>query len=463
MPSTFERRARNTGACRAIVALVLLWVMVNPRHAQGASSKFTRGPYLQDLTSREVAVLCELDSPHAVTVEVSRGVVEGSDAPKVFKSASTDAAHEIVLAGLEPATSYRYVVRADDGLVERGTFTTAPEDDRPFSFLFYGDNRTDAAAHAEVVKGMRDTLGDFLIQSGDMVNDGSSPTDWLNFFAIEHQLLRDRCIFPAIGNHEIAVPTSDGALRYARLFRVPSPRDAGERWYTFRWGMARFFMLDAQDDFSSTERTWLEAALKAADDELGIVFRFAVMHHGPYSSGPHRGHQAAVLARIPELLRAHKIDILLAGQDHTYERGDALGLRYLSSGGGGAPLYKQDHEEPSTQRYESVHHFVKIALSGASGVETAIRADGSIIERCTFQPGGAMGWDCGGSAPSPSSPPSPLATIKQGDPAKGAERSSFSRACGCAFLRSGPQWIGIAAGVVLAVIAFMRRRGRPNP
>src|SRR5207302_10204253 len=105
------------------------------------------------------------------------------------------------------ATSYRWTLTLDDGTKSNGAFTTAPEDDRAFSFLLYGDNRTDAASHAAVVQRMQQTPGDFLVQTGDMVYDGSEPALWTQFFAIEHDLLRDRCLFAALGNHEIGLPT----------------------------------------------------------------------------------------------------------------------------------------------------------------------------------------------------------------------------------------------------------------
>ena len=51
---------------------------------------------------------------------------------------------------------------------------------------------------------------------------GRDPRDWDRFFGIERALLRDIALFPAIGNHEIAIPESEGATRYARAFRLPA-------------------------------------------------------------------------------------------------------------------------------------------------------------------------------------------------------------------------------------------------
>ena len=416
--------------------------------AAPARGAFVRAPYLQDVNARGAAVLFEVDAPHSAKLEIAR-----DKDPIKTATSETGAAHELVVNGLEPATAYHYTVTLDDGTIERGNFTTAPEDARPFSFLLYGDNRSNPYAHAAIVAALKKTPGELLIHTGDMVYDGSQQTQWNEFFSIERELLRDRCLFPTIGNHEIAMPTSDGALRYARVFRVPAPPDSAERWYTFRWGSARFFMLDAQDEFGSAERNWLEKALETAKNEAGISYRFVALHHGPYSSGLHGGNESLRIARVPELLRSYKVDLVMAGHDHLYERGDANGLRYIVSGGGGAPLYREYRGDKATLKFEAVYHFVKIDVAADGLTSTAIRHDGSVIESCRLT---AAGWGCGatpaaaasaaltGAGPAPPTTPNP----------------PKSRSCGCTLVSGGSEWLGLALAGVLAGAVTLRPRFR---
>ncbi len=426
------------------------------RSSEAAS--FRRGPYLQDLGSRQVAVLFELDAPHSATLTASIGVAPsgtgpGEAGPNATTQGSVDTVHELVLTGLTPATSYRYTVAIDDGTREEGTFTTAPEDDRPFSFLAYGDNRTDAASHASIVAAMKSAPGDFIVQTGDMVQDGSEPDGWTRFFLIERELLRSRCVFPAIGNHEVSIPTSDGAQRFARMFRVPGPSGSAERYYTFRWGSARFVVLDSQDDFVSEQRAWLEKTLVALDSEAGITWRFVVLHNGPFSSGLHGPNRALQLGHVPELLRAHKIDLVLAGHDHIYERGEVGGLKYLISGGGGAPLYPEHHDEPTAFRFEPTHHFIQFSVSKGTASMKAVRMDGSTIEECTLGAGGNVPWGCPGGA----APAAPGAVAANATPPP-----SPKRACDCSFAYGSLGWT--AGGLVTALIfaTGLRRKTRLN-
>jgi hypothetical protein len=460
------RRASPKGALATAIAAAALAM------APGAqAAPIVRGPYLQDLGSRQAAVMLELDAPRATTLEVRKGATGAeTDAPVATATGSAGASQELVVSGLEPATSYRWLVRVGEGagaIVERGTFTTAPEDDRPISFIVYGDNRSDAASHVSVVQRMQQTPGEFLVNTGDMVYDGSNVEDWNLFFGIEREALRSRCLFPAIGNHEIAMPMSDGAVRYARAFRVPGPIESQERWYSFRWGNARFFVLDAHDDFASSEQAWLEKSLTAADAEPGLTWRFVVLHHGPYSSGPHGGNPALQVARVPELLRAHKVDVVFAGHDHVYERGDTNGLRWIVSGGGGAPLYKRYREAPGSQRFEATFHFLRVELTKTSGLLTVLRPDGSLLERCAFPNGGGGGWGCnvGPLAPPPSAtglPPAatPPPANQPASTPPGAAPPAERKSCGCTQVGGPIEWIGLGLSVALVAGSAVRRRGR---
>ena len=452
-----------------VPSLVAIAFAVALRASAATAATAARGPYLQDLGSRQAAVMLELDEPLPATLEVRSGAMgPDTDAPVATASGGAALSQELTVGGLTPATSYRYLVKAGS-LLERGTFTTAPEDDRPYSFIVYGDNRSDAAAHAAIVRQIAQTPGDFLINTGDMVYDGSDVAEWNGFFAQERELLRGRCLFPAIGNHEIAMPMSDGALRYARAFRVPGPIDAQERWYSFRWGDARFFVLDAHDDFASAELAWLERSLAAADAEPGLVWRFTVLHYGPYSSGPHGRNLALHVARVPELLRAHKIDLVFAGHDHVYERGETDGLRWIVRGGAGAPLYRRMRAESGSQRFEATFHFLRIELTKTSGVLTTLRPDGSLLERCAFPNGGDGGWGCNIAAAAP--PPSATgsaATVSSAPVAAPpapplAATTPQRRSCGCSQVGGPIEWLGLAASTALVAGSAVRRKGRKRP
>jgi hypothetical protein len=60
-------------------------------------------------------------------------------------------------------------------------------------------------------------------------------------------------------------------------------------------------------------------------------------HDGP--AARLHGGNAIARARYVPILARHRVDLLISGHDHIYQRGQMGGIRYVVSGGGGAPLY----------------------------------------------------------------------------------------------------------------------------
>jgi hypothetical protein len=217
-----------------------------------AAPSLTKGPYLQGLGTSSITIKLELSEPGPARVEVWADDGYGADAgrPVAAKRESSDARafHSLRLDGLQPATRYLYRVTAAGTTPEPGHFTTAPADGRLFRFLVYGDSRTDPEAHAAVVRAMDQTPSDFLVNTGDMVELGSEPADWQTLFTIEGRLLRDRCVFVAVGNHELARGEHTGEVAFLRYFAsVEEGRELDRLYGTFRWSDTRFFVLNAMD------------------------------------------------------------------------------------------------------------------------------------------------------------------------------------------------------------------------
>lgn len=401
-----DRARRHPGVCcEILVAATLASGLAWPSAALGAA-RITKGPWVQRVTKDSAVVRIEVDPPGPVSLEWES---PGGDAGKgTLASSEVRAFHAIPLAGLSPAARYAVVAHAgvaSGGATKTVEFVTAPPDssEQAIHFLAYGDNRTDPAAHGAVVRAMAGVPSDFLVHTGDFVEDGANPVQWQTFFDIEGPLLATRCLFSCVGNHEL---TDGSGVQYARLFgpsggELPSGGATLRPEHfnaTFRWGAARFFFINGMVGYRSTvDRTWLENALVAADAEPDLAWRIVVVHHGPWSSGPHGDNTRLHDAKLVDLMRAHAVDIVFAGHDHLYERGFGEGLAYVVTGGGGAPVYKVDKLGKYTQKVESVRHFVDVELTRKELRVTPTRIDGSVIERCALGKG-RSGWDCGGAS-----------------------------------------------------------------
>jgi predicted phosphodiesterase len=359
------------------------------------------GPYLQRLSAKGVEIRVETLAHEVASLEV-----ESDDHTKRAFNDASGAFHSFQVTDLVPQTHYRYRVSVGKRAALAGDFVTAPPDDgrEPFSFVVYGDNRTDDDAHASVVRAIRRESFDFLVHTGDFVANGGDLLQWHEFFRIEGDLLRNRCLFSCVGNHELVEDAA--AANYVR-YLGPGGRDA-KLYGSFRWGSARFFLLNAFEDWALEERSWLEAELTRADAEPGLAWRFVVVHHSPWSSGHHGDDVKMLMAGVPDLLVRHRVDLVLAGHDHIYERGENHGLKYIVSGGAGAPLYPDITPKPSTRKAEATHHFVLVSVDERSVRVIAKRPDGSTIESCGFA--ARASWDCDRDAsPKPAADAAPAA------------------------------------------------------
>jgi acid phosphatase type 7 len=412
-----------------------------------------KGPYLTSLSSVAVEVRFELDAAAQAAVEVNPGgsATDGDAATRTVGDAPASM-HVVRVTGLEPGRAYDYAVRAGGAILGKGHFITAPKDDdasQPVKFLLYGDDRSNDAVHAAIVQALLATPSDFLVNTGDLVADGGSSPDWEAFFRIEQPLLRDRALFLAIGNHELY--DDQAGASFARYFGYPDASGAPQPFGTARWGSVRFFFLNGMHDWQGgPERGWLERALAQADGESGLVWRIAVVHHSPWSSGPHGGNAALLDANIPELLGDHHVDLLLAGHDHIYERGDAGRLKYVISGGGGAPLYPVGNPTSTTRKAESAYHYVELTLTGDALHLVAHRLDGTTLDSCGFAKGGI--WDCDAK-------PRSNAPASEESPGQAQGAISPSR-CGCRLAGVPTAVLGGTLFALCAAGAAVGRRRR---
>jgi 3',5'-cyclic AMP phosphodiesterase CpdA len=383
-----------------------------------AAPRMLKGPYLQDLAPTSITIMFQLDVELPAKILVT--------GPSGTKSYEVPAARigEARLDGLQPATRYRYRVAIGDQTWD-GEFATAPPagKDAPLSFVVIGDSRNGTEQHRRVIERMSQEVPDFVLGTGDMVDDGARLDQWQQFFDVENQLLRDNVYFPAIGNHD-RQGRGRTADTYRAFFSVPDNGADSERYYAFTYASARFLVLDSNAySFALTDQTaWIERELVAARQDAAIHHIFVVMHHPPYSISLHGGARD-LRERWTPLFEKYQISAVFSGHDHVYERAEANGVRYFVSGGGGAPLYpRRPHPNPidveAVKRFERVLHYLRVSVSGDRVEVTAIRADGTVIETTSWTEGPApeppakpaavaAAERAGAHAPPPPPPPAP--------------------------------------------------------
>jgi len=354
-----------------------------------AQTGLRKGPYLMAPRPGAITVMLERAAPGPVTVRAWRLASEGVavGAPIEVRDTAMVNLHEVLVEGLAAGVRYQYEVSGPGIGATEGVFNTAPQRAEPFRFLLYGDTRSNARSHASIVAAMRREGPDFVVHTGDLLADGRSDRQWDDFFAIERDLLRDTVFIPVVGNHELRNSSRIGIENFRRYVNCPPP-DAPrpELDYVVRYGNVRMILANAYDDWSrAPQRAWLEQHLSQARRDGPDDFLLVVTHWGMHSSGPHGENRSLRAAGLPEMFRRYGVDLVVAGHDHVYERGEERGLRYMVTGGSGAPLYSRRAEHNYTRVFAAQHHYVRVDAEGDKLDFTAVRPDGTVLDRFTIR------------------------------------------------------------------------------
>lgn len=330
-----------------------------------AGVSFRKGPYLQNVTPSGIVFMWETASP-AVT-KIAYGV-ERARADTV-RQGGAQPLQEVAVAGLKPGARYRGRVFADGVSSPEVRFRTPAPEDTAFCFLAFGDSRGNPKGLGALVARMLTRDFDFVLHSGDFVDDGQKEDLWEpQFFEPMRPLGLRGPIYPALGNHDKDAPA------YYRFFSLPSNGSVRrpEAWYAFDYGNAHFVILDTTVGGSgrfaagSEQLLWLEQDLKGSQAR----WKFAMFHHPLYSSARHKSDLEMRKVLMP-LFERYGVDMLLTGHDHNYERAWPLrgderrddGVVHVVSAGGGAELYPSGRSA-WTAYSESVHHYCLIRVAG---------------------------------------------------------------------------------------------------
>ena len=341
--------------------------------AISAADKVVGGPFVVNVTSRGATI--------GWILETGSAKVQIPPAPKKAASTKVSPALKVEYTGLsalQPNTRYDYEVAG-----RKGYFKTPPTGTEPYTFVLYGDVRTRHDVHRRVIEQLlKHGVPDFVVHSGDLVENGKDSSLWATYFDIERELLRQTAFFPSLGNHE------RNASEFYDFFQTRMP------YYSFNWGNAHFAVMDsdignvsatksARDAFWAAQTRWLEEDL-AANQKAD--YRFIVAHHGPFTAVERRQGDNPHMTALAPLLEKYKVAAGLFGHDHNYQHYLKNGVHYVVSGGGGAPLYDVNKPDPAiTQKVVSVENFVSVSVNGKTAKVRAIDINGNVIDEFEFK------------------------------------------------------------------------------
>ncbi len=303
--------------------------------------------------------------------------------------------HHATVDGLEPSTTYWFVVVSDGQASPERHFVTAPVDDRPFRILSGGDSRAPGEAERRTMNGIIAQLAGedesiiALAHGGDYIQSDGAWDEWDSWMADHGGTFtaggRVLPIIPVRGNHE-----GDGAM-YNEVFGFPGGTGEGLDYFTTQLGAnVRLINLDTNSSIGGDQAAWLDQELAAAQAGRWIL----ASYHRP--AFPAVKTPSAALQFWVPLFEQHDVDVVLESDGHVLKRTvpirngqqDPTGVVYVGEGGLGVP-----QREPNDEWYlqapgmaASAHHVQRFSFSPEALVYEAIGIDGTVADTYTFQP-----------------------------------------------------------------------------
>lgn len=212
-----------------------------------------------------------------------------------------------------------------------------------YSFVVTGDNRDGDAVFAKILRRARDYSPRFMLHTGDFVPAGGEQ-DYLRFLGTVQAAPFP--VLPVLGNHDVV---GRGRQHYTRLF--------GPAEFAFSYGRDRFIFVDnSAGKVTAAQRKRLAAELKKP-----ARYRFVIMHMPPgnviWFHAFTDGSQETM-----RTLEAGKADLVFLGHIHIFDKMEFQGVKYIVSGGAGAPLYRMPLY--FSDRGGAFHHFTLIQVNG---------------------------------------------------------------------------------------------------
>jgi hypothetical protein len=270
--------------------------------------------------------------------------------------------HTAVLRGLRPSTTYTYTVGSPENNTwnNEAEFTTAPDGDAPFSFVYFGDtHRSPDWGRLLQAADRRHAETAFYAIAGDVVSTGLFRDHWDQVLEYSSGVFSRKPIAFSLGNHDDQ--DGLGAWMPLALFAFPENGPVGvepERTYSFRYGNALFLVLDVGTS-PYIQAKWMEEQLANTD----ATWKIGIFHFPMYSFAEDDEYDA--IRRAWEAVFAkHHLDMMLHGHVHYYLRTRPIKNGQLMDSPSDGTVYIISVAVPGRERPRRLPGFVEKYMSG---------------------------------------------------------------------------------------------------
>jgi hypothetical protein len=379
--------------------LAAAWLALAPQ-AQAAQNSFTRGPFVQNVTTNSLQVFWRTALPSSTAVACGQ-------APAPEWTVGDDQAvtnHVVTLTNLAPGTVYSYQVLSTN---EAGALTSPPRSVRtlrpqgPVFFDVTGDSASGNPVTTSLVARILADHPDLVVHLGDLVQYGwSDAMVGKEFFQPYQPALETLPFFMVVGNHETSFLTGGdpGATNFQKAFLLPTNSATGtELFYSFDHGDVHFVVLfnpwseEYLMSVGDVQYTWLTNDLATTTKPWKLVFsHFPVQtcgqHYNDDYNTNHIWDQYEMMAVLAPVAEQFGVQMIFDGHDHCFQRfAPTNGLHHVINGSGGQYLYGFKHMESALAQFWIGYAYLRVNIVEDTLSLQAIDANGQVFDSLTVQ------------------------------------------------------------------------------
>ncbi len=354
----------------------------------------TRGAYLNVATPNSIIIRYRTD------INTSSKIVYGTT-PSVFTDSVSlltgTTEHIVQLSGLQPNTKYYYAIKADNSFLQNDStenfFITPPLAGtvKPTRIWVLGDMGFGSVEQNQVRDAYYNYTGntytDLWLWLGDNAYNSGTDAEYQNYvFENRYEkMLKQTVVWPSAGNHEMyASDATTETGPYYEMFSFPTNGEAGgvpsghKAYYSYDYANIHFVVLESTTASfrvnGGAMMTWLQSDLAANNQKWTVVY----FHHAPYSKGSHDSDAESAMIEMRQnfnpILEQYKVDLVLTGHSHNYERSFLLKGHFGSSS-----TFNSSYEVDSTGGGITTP-YIKSASHNFDGTVYAVAGTGGIVE-----------------------------------------------------------------------------------
>jgi hypothetical protein len=311
--------------------------------------------------------------------------------------------YSVNFENLTPDSEYCYRVGDADTKTwsEWNVFRTASNKQKPFKFLYLGDEQNHIKSlWSRAIRTAFTRNPDIrcIVHAGDLIQYADNDSQWGDWFYSMGWIAATVPSIPTPGNHEKKDATGGGdkdtlSKFWRPQFALPLNGPKGLKYleetaYYVDFQGVRFVSVDSNYYRDKQQQNWLAEVLKNNSNQWTIV-----THHYPLYSTGREGDKPGLCEALRPIYEKYKVDLVLQGHDHTYGRTHKLLEDKIASPDGPGVIYAVSVSGPKMYDLSPLHQqlmakmlantqlYQIIEVSEKELIYTSYSIDGAVVDR----------------------------------------------------------------------------------